>query len=37
MVKQLVAMGYTQTQAEEALWASGYRGVAEALEILLTQ
>jgi uncharacterized UBP type Zn finger protein len=33
--QQLVAMGYSPTQAKEALWATGYKGVEQAIEFLL--
>jgi hypothetical protein len=35
--KQLIAMGYSQTQAREALWATGYRGIEQAVDFLLSQ
>lgn len=31
---QLVSMGYNLTQAREACWATGYRGVEQAIEFL---
>ena len=33
--QQLVSMGYTPTQAKEALWATGYKGIEQAIEFLL--
>eukprot|EP01114_Cavostelium_apophysatum_P021166 TRINITY_DN7301_c0_g1_i3.p1 TRINITY_DN7301_c0_g1~~TRINITY_DN7301_c0_g1_i3.p1 ORF type:complete len:608 (+),score=145.67 TRINITY_DN7301_c0_g1_i3:158-1981(+) len=35
IVTQLVAMGYTATQAKEAVWATGASGIEQAMDFLL--
>ena len=34
--QQLTSMGYTPTQAREALWATGYKGIEQAIDFLLS-
>jgi len=35
MINQLMGMGYSATQAREAVWATGSAGVEQALDFLL--